>query len=192
MATVDLVNLLFTQILKINQSTLYSYSTVQDQMLYLFLIPHVLLFLFLYAFSFGMVQRVIGAHKGFSYLVGIISYIYIIYAGWYSSIVLLFINWLSIALALGLFLFFVSIIWHPSATTAGMKLMGEAGKQLAKGKAKETERKAVEEEVNALKKEIAALNGQLGATGNNPQAHAYVQMRIADLEAQRRRLESRL
>jgi hypothetical protein len=192
MATVDLVKLLFTEILKIDPSTLYKYSTIQDQAMYLFLIPHVILFLFLYAFSFGMVTRVVGQHKGFSYMLGIVSYIYIIYAGWYGRLVLLFLNWMVIALGMGMFLFLVSIIWHPSATTAGLKLAGEAGKELAKKTmAKNKEKETIQEEVDAIKKEIGALDGQLSGP-LEPGARAYMQMQRANLEAQRRRLESRL
>lgn len=191
MATIDLVNLLFTQILKIDPSILYKYATLQDQMLYLFLIPSVILFLFLYAFSFGIVTRVVGQHKGFSYLVGIVSYIYIVYAGWYGKLVLWFLNWLTIALGLALFLFFVSIIFHPSATTAGMKMVGEVGKELAKGKAKDTEKKTIEEEISALNREISSLNGQ-EQRATEATAKAYIQMQRANLEAQKRRLESRL
>ena len=190
MAT-DLVNLLFTQILKINQMSLSKYSTLSDQTVYLFLIPHVVLFLFLYAFSVGIVTRITGPNKGFSYLVGIVSYIYIIYAGWYGTFVTWFLGWMYIAIGMALFLFFVSIIFHPSATTAGMKMAGEVGKQLAKSKAKEHEKKAMREEVEALKKEIAALRQQEQGTVE-PLAKSYIQMNIANLEAQRRRIESKL
>jgi hypothetical protein len=193
MATTDLVNLLFTEILKIDPSTLYKYATLQDQILYLFLIPHVILFLFLYAFSFGIVRRVVGEHKGFSYLVGIVSYIYIIYASWYGKLVVWFLNWLIIALGLAVFVFFFSIILHPAATSAALKLAGEAGKELAKKTmGKEHEKRAIEEEVESIKKQIAAISSELGNPGIEPTAKAYLQMQKANLEAQRRALESKL
>jgi hypothetical protein len=191
MATIDLIDLLFREILKIDPLTLSKYMNVQDQTLYLFLIPHVILFLFLYAFSFGIVTRITGPHKGFSYLVGIVSYIYIVYAGWYGKLVVWFLGWMYIALGLALFLFFVSIIWHPAATSAGMKMMGEVGKQVAKRTAKEHEKRTIEEEIDAIKKEISAINAELSGP-LEPQARAYMQMQKANLEAQRRRLESRL
>ena len=159
MATLDLMNLLFTQILKIDPSTLYKYSSASDQILYLFFIPHVLLFLFLYAFSFGMVSRVVGQHKAFQYLLAIASYIYIVYAGWYGRLVTLFLGWLYIALALGLFLFFVSIIWHPSATSAGMKLLGEAGKELKGRASKDSQIDALEDELRFVRKRMKDLYG---------------------------------
>lgn len=167
MATLDLMNLLFEQILKIDSSTMYNYTTVSDQILYLFFIPHVLLFLFLYAFSFGMVSRVVGKHKGFSYLLGIASYVYIVYAGWYGRLVTFFLGWLYIALALALFLFFVSIVWHPSATSAGMKLFGEAGKEISKRANKGSQLDALEDELKFVRKRMSDLKDQRQA---NPAA----------------------
>jgi len=190
MAT-NIIDLLFTEILKIDPSTLSKYTTLSDQTLYLFLIPHVILFLFLYAFSFGIVQRVVGQHKGFSYLVGIVSYIYVVYAGWYGKLVVWFLGWMYIALGLALFLFFASIIFHPAATTAGMKMMGEVGKSLAKGRAKEQEKRVLEEELDSIKKQIAALRAE-EQRGIEPTAKAYIEMQIANLEAQKRAIESKL
>jgi hypothetical protein len=187
----NLIDLIFTQILKINLFNFPQYTTLSDQVIYLFLIPHVILFLFLYAFSFGIVKRVVGEHKGFSYLVGLISYIYIVYAGWYGGLVVWFLGWMYIALGLALFLFFVSIVFHPSATAAGMKMMGEVGKTLAKGKAKEEQKKAIEEEIDSIKKQIAALKNE-EARATEATSRAYIQMQIANLEAQKRALESKL
>lgn len=167
MASIDLVNLLFTEILKIDQSIMYNYTTLSDQVLYLFFIPHVLLFLFLYAFSFGMVGRVVGNHKVFSYLVAISSYIYLLYAGWYGKLVNLFLGWLYISLGMGLFLFFVSIIWHPSATTATMRLLGETGKELSKRANKGKEAEKLEDELKFVRKRLKDLGGQRQA---NPAA----------------------
>ena len=167
MATTDIVNLLFTQILKIDPSIMYKYTTLSDQILYLFFIPHVLLFLFIYAFSFGMVSRVVGNNKTFSYLLGIASYIYIVYAGWYGRLVTLFLGWLYIALALALFLFFVSIVWHPSATSAGMKLFGEAGKEISKRANKGKQLEALEDELKFVRKRMKDLNGK---RSSNPAA----------------------
>jgi len=189
--TIDLFKLLFEEILKIDSSTLSRYTTFQDQTLYLFLIPHVILFLFLYAFSFGIVTRITGPHKGFSYLLGIVSYIYIVYAGWYGRLLVFFLGWLYIALGLAIFLFFVSIIWHPAATTAGMKLMGEVGKQIAKKTGKEHEKKAIEEEIDSINRQIRELEGERGRA-TEATSRAYIEMNISNLKAQKRALESRL
>ena len=189
---IDLIELLFTEILKIDPLTMSKYTTLSDQAVYLFLIPHVILFLFLYAFSFGIVQRVAGPHKGFSYLVGIVSYIYIVYAGWYAKLLVWFLGWLYIALGMAVFLFLVSIVFHPSATAAGMKMVGEVGKKIAQGSAKDKEKRAIEEEVDSVKKQIAAISSELSNPGIEPTAKAYLQMQKANLEAQKRALESKL
>lgn len=191
MVTVDLISLLFTQILKIAPSTLYKYATVQDQLIYLLLIPHVILFLFLYSFSMGLVGRFTMHHKGFNYLVGIITYIYIVYSGWYGRLAILFVNWLLIALGMALFLFFYSIVISPSSGPAIANLARETGKQLAGKSAKQEEKKAIAEEIEALKKEINALDNEW-RSATEIQSKAYLQMRKADLVAQKRRLESRL
>jgi len=188
---VDLIDLLFREILKIDPLTLSKYINLQDQVLYLFLIPHVILFLFLYAFSFGIVTRITGPHKGFSYLVGLVSYIYIVYAGWYGRLIVWFLGWMYIALGLAFFLFFVSIIWHPAATTAGMKLMGEVGKTIAKKTAKEHEKKALEEELDSIKKQIAELEAERNMP-RETQSKAYIEMQLANLKAQKRAIESKL
>lgn len=188
----NLIELIFLELLKIDPLTMSKYVNLEDQVIYLFLIPHVILFLFLYAFSFGIVTRVTGPHKGFSYLVGIVSYIYIIYAGWYGRLIIFFLGWLYIALGLAAFLFLISIVWHPAATTAGMKLVGEVGKQLAKGTAKQHEKRALEEELDAVKKQIAELEAEAQRTGEEPQARAYIQMQIANLKAQKRAIEAKL
>jgi len=138
----NLSDLIFREILKINPSIIAKYITIQDQVLYLILIPHVLLFLFLFAFSRGIVARVVGAHRGLQYLTGLVAYIYVIYAGWYGSLIPFFIGWLSIALILGLFLFFISIIWHPAAAASGGRLVGAIAKSAAQkvGKSREIEK----------------------------------------------------
>ena len=157
MATVDLFNLIFQQILKISPSLMYNYSTVQDQILYLILIPHVLLFLFLFAFSKGIVGRFVSEHRGLQYLTGLVAYIYIVYAGWYGSfLVPLMMGWFTIALILGIFLFLISIIWHPAAAATGGKLLGditqEAGKRAGRGKQK----KAIDDQIKLIDKQIRA------------------------------------
>lgn len=131
--SVNLFNLIFTQILKISPSLISKYANIQDQVLNLILIPHVILFLFIYAFSIGIVARITGGHKGFSTLVGIISYIYIVWNGWYGTFLIPLLNaWFMIALIFGLILFLVTVIVHPARGAALTKLGGEAGKMAGK------------------------------------------------------------
>lgn len=68
----DLISLILNDILKISPTLLSKYYTPQDQVIYLILIPSVVLFLFLYAFSKQIVGRIVGEHPGFEYLVSIV------------------------------------------------------------------------------------------------------------------------
>jgi predicted nucleic acid-binding Zn-ribbon protein len=72
------------------------------------------------------------------------------------------------------------------------KAAAETGRMIGeKITAKEKERKAIEQEVDAIKKELQGLRSEENRT-LEPTAKAFVQMQIANLEAQKRRLESRL
>jgi len=166
--TVDLFNLIFIEILKISQDNLFKYPTLQDQILYLILIPHVLLFLFLFAFSRGIVARFISGHRGLQYLVGLVAYVYIVYAGWYGSfLVPLLIGWFTIALVLGLFLFLVSIVWHPAAAASGGRLLGAAAAEVGKKASKGKEIERLEDELKFVRKQLRDLKGRRHA---NPAA----------------------
>ena len=52
--SLDLFRLIFEQILKISPTLLYKYPTVQEQVFYLILLPHVILFLFLFFKIFSL------------------------------------------------------------------------------------------------------------------------------------------
>ena len=130
--SLNLSNLIFSQILKIDPSTIYKYTNVQDQILYLLLIPHIILFLFIYAFSIGIVARVIGGHVGFSRMMGIVAYIYIVWAGWYGMLVPLLNAWFVIALGAGLLIFLVTAVVHPARNVAIEQLGGKVGASIGK------------------------------------------------------------
>lgn len=139
--SVNLFNLIFTEILKISPSLLYKYTTIQDQVLNLILVPHVILFLFIYSFSVGIVGRITGGHKGFSTLLGVVIYIYVIWTGWYGTFLIPLLNaWFIIALIFGLILFFITVIIHPARGPALVRLGAEAGKMLG-GRMFENEKK---------------------------------------------------
>jgi len=189
----DLISLILNEILKISPNLMTKYSTVQDQVLYLIFIPSVILILFIYAFAKQIVGRIVGEHKGFEYLVSIVSFIYIVYSGMFgTTLVPLFINWLNIAIVLSLIVFIISVVFHPvrgPQLTATAKEIGRmAGEKIT---AKEKERKAIEQEIDAIKKELQGLRAEESRT-LEPTAKAFIQMQIANLEAQKRRLESRL
>lgn len=189
----DLISLILNDILKISPTLLSKYYTPQDQVIYLILIPSVVLFLFLYAFSKQIVGRIVGEHPGFEYLVSIVSFIYIVYSGMFgTTLVPIFISWLNIAIVLSLIVFVMSVVFHPARGPQLTKAASEAGRMIGeKVTAKQKERKAVEEEIDAIKKELQGLRAEESRT-LEPTAKAFVQMQIANLEAQKRRLESRL
>ena len=188
--SVDLFNLIFNQILKISPTVLYKYTTLQDQIIYVLLIPMVILFLFVSAFSKGIVARIVGGGKGFEYLVSIITFIYLIYSGTFGTLLVpIFTAWLQIALALSLFLFAMSIIIHPSRGPQLMKLSEEVGKSAGKLLWEKSRKiKALDREVESLDREIEVYNGQYALAGDNERAKADLRGQIARLKAQRTRL----
>lgn len=184
MAQLDIFRLLLEQLLKIDPSLIAKYTTVQDQLLYLILIPHVILILFIFAFSAATVGRVIGPHKGIRYLVSIVVYLYVVWAGWYGTfLVPLLISWFWIALVMGLFIFFISIVVSPARATAGLKLAAQAGQMLGKKmKGKSDERSSLEQEIQELQNELASL--QIPVPGETPMAASYRQMRIGAVQGE--------
>jgi hypothetical protein len=192
---IDLFQIIFTQILKIDPNIISNYTTLQDQFLYLILIPQVVLILFVYAFSRGFVNRFItGGHIAFSYLVGIVVYIYIIWSGFYGGFLVSFlVTWLYIALGLALFLFFISIFWHPAAGKVGGALIGKLFSTVAEktvGKSKKEE--AIQAKIENIDARINALNNQLGRPGITRMQQSYLQMQIADLDQQKAELQREL
>jgi len=155
----SLFDLIFTTILRINPQFVAQYTTLQDQILYLLFIPHVILLLFIYFLAVGVVGRVVGQHRGMQYLVSLAVYAYVILSGLYgNTLVPLFVNWFIIAIGIGLIVFLISIVIHPAR---GRQLLGFAstlGKsvgELTVGKAKKVEE--LEKRLHEIDKEIADL-----------------------------------
>ncbi len=159
MAEIDLLRLLFQEILKISPTLLSKYITMEDKVLYLLLIPHVILFLFIFAVSRSVVLKVVGEHKSFQYLLGIVIYIYLVYSGLYGTMLVpLFLNWLYIALFIGLFVFLISVIIHPARGAQLVRLGGQLGKSVRKHTiGKEKEREDLEKELNFVRKRLRDL-----------------------------------
>ena len=163
MASIDLFQVIFEQILKIDPNIISNYTTLQDQFLYLILIPHVVLLLFIYAFSRGFVNRFItGGHIAFSYLLGIVVYIYIVWSGFYGGFLVSFLaTWLYIAVGIALFVFLISIFWHPAAGKVGGALIGKIFSTVAeKTVGKEKERDKLEREIRALDRQIMDIENR--------------------------------
>ncbi len=187
---IDIITLVFEQILRIDPSVMFKYATTQDQLLYLLFIPHIVLLMFIAAFSKSVVSRMLGAHTGFKYLVSIAIYIFFILSGWYGRLTGILVNWLLVSLLIAFVIFMMSILWHPSATGMGLKLAGEVGGLI--GKATVGKSKAIK----TLKKELEIVDASIErherAHVTTPEARAYNEMQIQMLEEKKAVLEKKI
>jgi hypothetical protein len=186
----DLFNIIFREILKISPSLISKYPTLQDQIIYLILIPTVILFLFIVAFSKGIVGRIVGENKAFEYLLSVVTYIYLVYSGIFgATLVPIFTAWLNIAIVVALIVFVFSVIIHPARGPAIMRLAGEAGKAVG-GKLLEKEKKAkeLEKKIRSLQNQINSLESRYSATIRP----VLIEREIAELERRKAELESEL
>jgi hypothetical protein len=189
MANVDILQLLFNDFLRINPVTISQFSTPQTQLLNLFLIPHIILFLFIYGFAWVITPT----HKGFRYLVSIATYLFMVIMGepysHYSTFLPFLLIWWQIALFVGVVFFVWGRIIHPSKVPELFAIgKATAARVTKKGK----EREAIEEEINSIKKQIAVLQSEANNPGIQPAAQAYIQSQIGNLKAKQKDLESRL
>jgi len=180
-SSVNLFNLIFNQILKVSPSLLYKYTALPDQVLHFILLPHVILFIFLFGFG----QMVISENKGLRYLVMIVTYIFVVMQGWYGTFLIpLLEGWFMITLVIGLFLFFMTKILHPAtAQKLGMataKMAKDAGKRMGKDK-----------QIEKLSEELASVQQQMQRhyphIGDNPgAAQVYAQLEQHEFELKRK------
>lgn len=184
----DITTLIFEEILKISPQLMSKYSSLQDQMLYLILIPHVVLLLFIVAFSRGIVAKVLGGHRGFEYLFIISTYLVFILAGWYGMfIVPIMITWFYIGLIVAFGIFVISAVFNPARSSNAMKFFGAAGQKAgeAAGLGKEKARNAYQKEIDNLDAERTAL---LHRMPTDPSSRSYVQMQISEIDRKIARL----
>lgn len=172
--TVNLFNLIFNQILKISPSLLYKYATLQDQVLNLILLPHVILFIFLLGFGWGVIPQ----NKGLRYLVMIVTYIFVVTQGWYGTFLVPLLQiWFWIMLVTGLFLFFAFKIIHPATARklgdAAAKAAMDAGKRM--GKDKQVERLA--EELTSVQRRMSEQQPHIQNNPGAAQVYAQLQQR---------------
>ena|SRR3989344_1334357 len=187
---VSIIDIVLRDILKISPTLISKYPTVQDQLLYLILIPHVLLIIFILAFSRGFVGRFISGHHGLNYLVSIVLYIYLIYAGWYGSILVsLFSQFLYLALAIGIIVFFINFIWHPARLPMTGKLLQEAGSLLSE---KTIGKEKIRKEIGRIGKQINSLNAARAMLPAGDPSRHYYDIQIAQLEAKKAELNAQL
>ncbi len=178
MATV--FDLIFRTILQIDPSTISRYTSLQDQILYLLFIPHIIIFIFLFWFAFAVMP----AHRGLRYLVSIGAYIFLILGGWYGKfLVSIFIVWWQILLVVALIFFIGSRFIRPSA----IKEIFEMGKGLGK-KVTEKGKKGdqLEKEIRSLTRQIETLEIDYPDTAERPRPRS-VQIEITELK--RRKVE---
>ncbi len=190
---IDLARVVFEEFLKVSPDLISKYSTVQDQLLYLILIPHVLLLLFLLAFSKGIVKRFTGEHAKFRFLLGITAYIYIIWSGWYGTLFIpFFLSWFYIALGIAVFLFLISIVWHPAAGPAGGKLISGIFESIGEktiGREKEIDR--LEQEISHIDAEIRKEIKRKGEV-KTPEELQEIEKRIGKYEDYRYEIEKKI
>jgi hypothetical protein len=185
-----ILDLIFGTLLRLDPSLISKYSSsVQNQIMNLFLIPHVILFLFIYGFAWVIIPT----HKGLKYLISILAYLTVVLLGepysYYSMIVPFFLLWWQVALVVGLFFFIWSRFINPSKTPELFNLGRAATAKMSEGSKR---RRALLEEIDATRRQIAALRMEAANPGLEPSARSYIQSNISNLEAKRRDLEARL
>lgn len=182
MATID-ITIIWT-ILQISSDLMAKYTSVQDQLLYLILIPHVILLLFLWSFGAWIAR----GHGKFHILISLVGYIFVIWGGWYGMYFVSIINsFFAIILALAFGFFILTYIIHPARGPALYKLAGEVGKEIReKTLGKEQKRKALEKEIDRINAQIRAIQG---APATTKEAMQYKEMNLAQLKAQKAALE---
>jgi hypothetical protein len=149
---IDISRLIFEQILRIDPALLYRYATIQDQLLYLIFIPHVILLLFLWSFGYWIAGR---GHPGIRILISLAGYIYLVWAGWYGTLLVpIIIAWFPLLL-LAMFAFFIiSRVLHP-LTISGMT--GVLRAMITRATAGPLERRRLEKEIRYLKTELESV-----------------------------------
>ena len=172
MATVDLFNLIFTEILKISPTLISRYSTIQDQILYLLLIPSAIILLFVWTFGYWFMGK---GHNGLRILISLIAYIYIVWSGWYGTwIIPVILAWFPLILIAFFLFFIISKIFPPLAVGGASNLM-KAGFDKIPQKGKEIDK--LKKEIDILNKKIIYLKDQ------KPKVEAQGR-HIIDLEVQ--------
>ena len=186
--TINILDLLFNDLLRINPTTISKFTTPQAQLLNLFLIPHIALFFFIYGFAWTMIPT----HKGLRYLSSIGAYLSIVLMGepysYYGILLPLFLTWWQIALFVGLFFFIWSRFIHPSRVREIFNVGRDIGRKVTEG-AKKSE--AIRKKISSIDGQIAALEGQqnriMASTGG--QRNPAIDAEIAELRRRRAELE---
>jgi hypothetical protein len=184
--TINLFNLIFTQILKISPTLISKYSAIQDQVLYLIFIPSVIVLLFVWTFGYWIVGN---ANRGFRLLISLIAYIYIVYSGWYGSFIIpIILAWLPTVLITFFAFFIMTRIFHPSNLQGASNVMSAAFKK-ATNKSKEMS--SIEKQIELIDKQIRALDSRQNSTSNE-RAKSVLIARMSELEQKKIELKEKL
>ncbi len=187
MAEIQLFQLIFEQFLKVDPSILSQYVTVQDQLLYIILIPHVILLLFLWNFG-AWISR--GSAR-FNMLISLVGYIYIIASGLYGTFFIpIIVNFFALMIILSFGFFILTYIIHPARGPALFRLTGELGKEIGeKTVGKSKRKKEISRQIDDINAQIGALRRRLG---HGRSSDSFVNIQITELERRKAELERQL
>jgi uncharacterized membrane protein len=185
--SVNLFNLIFTQILKISPSLISHYTSLQDQVLYLIFIPSIIILFFVWTFGYWIVGN---ANKGFRLLISLASYIYIVYSGWYGSFIIpIILAWFPIVLISFFAFFIMTRIFHPMNVQGASKVMTAA---YEKATSRSKEISTMEKQIEEVDKKIRQLKSMEGRVSGNDRAMAELVSKEAQLEHIKIELKNKL
>ncbi len=183
--SVDLFRLIFNEILKISPTLLYKYTTIQEQVFYLILLPHVILFLFLFGFGWAVIPE----NKGLRYLVMIVTYIFVVMQGWYGSFLVPLLEvWFWITLVFGLFLFFITRVIHPATAQKLGRAGGKLAREMGKRAGREKQIEVLEEELDHVKSQMRTHRGHIKDNPGAAQVYHMLEQRKFELERKIKKL----
>ena len=181
MATVNILNLLFTQLLRIDPTIISRFMTPQEQLLNLFFIPHIILFLFIYGLSWVLAPM----HRGLRYLFAIAAYLTLVLMGtpysYYGTLIPFLLGWWYIALVVGIFFFLWSRFIHPSKLPELFNIGKAAGSKLTE---KSKRRKQIDKQIDLIDKQIRDYQRE-----ETPESRPYIRATIAHLRAEKSALK---
>ena len=187
MALGPIEQLVFVQILKISSGLLSQYHTMADRLFYLIFIPHIVLIIFIYVFADSAARMGGGIHMGMRTLIGLATYITIVFTGWYGTLLVpIFVNIWQMMVILGLVAFIGSRFLHPGRAAEMMALGKMAGEKITeKGKI----RKKLEHDRDALRRMIREVNQMAVSTREGQQSK---EMQIVQLKSRLAEIEHEL
>ncbi len=179
--SVDLYTLVFRVILRVSECSAGAEwgcltGDVTHDFIYAFLLPHVVLFIFL----FILAMPVRNMHSGLGVLFGVGAYIFIIYEGWYGAILApLLMWWFVLSIIIGLGYFFINKFLGSQETR------GKIGRSLG-GKIKEGMKK--EQALEYLQRDIEEYKRKLKNAKSGSTEKVYAE-KLAKLREEKRKLQ---